>query len=101
MSPVTVFANTVSSDDGWIIEPIFLNVHVSGVVTLLPSCIVSFSVDLDLDQLMNIPAIQVIIKLPNGQLCPINGGESMFPSDRLQYKYTRSCLPIVSLNQDS
>ena len=56
MSPVTVFADTVSSDDGWVVEPIFLNVHFSGVVTLLPSRVVSFSVDLDLHQLMNIPA---------------------------------------------
>lgn len=47
MSPITVFADTIRSDDGCIIEPIFLNIHFSGVVTLLPSRVVRFSADFD------------------------------------------------------
>jgi len=56
MSPITVFIETVRSDDGCIVEPIFLNIHFSGIVTLLPSRIVCFCVDFDSLQLMNIPA---------------------------------------------
>ena len=46
ISPVTVFTDTIhSEDDGYIVEPIFLNIHFTGIITLLPSCIVHLSVD--------------------------------------------------------
>ena len=44
MSPITVFANTIHSDNGCIVGPIFLNIHFSGIVTPLPSRIVHFSI---------------------------------------------------------
>lgn len=56
MLPITIFADTVHSDDGYIIEPIFLNICFSGIVALLPSRIVCFGLNLDFLRLMNIPA---------------------------------------------
>ncbi|KAI9458535.1 hypothetical protein HD554DRAFT_2042091 [Boletus coccyginus] len=80
MSSITVFAETVHSNDRCIIKSIFLNIHFSGIVTLLPS---------------HVP-IQVIVKLPEefaGQLYPVIRGESPFPRDKLQCKYAGLCPP--------
>ena len=56
MSPITIFADTVRFDDGCVVEPIFLDIHFSGIVTLLPSRVVRSSVDFNSLQLTNIPA---------------------------------------------
>ncbi|KAI9455421.1 hypothetical protein HD554DRAFT_2042798 [Boletus coccyginus] len=84
MSPITVFAETVRSDNRCIVESIFLNIHFSGIVILLPS---------------HVP-IQVIIKLPEEfakQLYPVIGGESPLPRDKLQCKYVKLHPPTCTL----